>query len=128
MYGTFNRPISPHLSIYIPQISSMLSILHRFSGLLIIITFLITWFLYKITLNLELILIFDKLGFLNKIWFTNFIILNLSFAIIYHILNGLRFISIKFGFFYNLEFLFIFKQIFIIIIFFCIVYIYFICL
>lgn len=32
-YSSVPRPISPHLSIYRPQISSVLSILHRITGL-----------------------------------------------------------------------------------------------
>lgn len=31
-----NRPLSPHLSIYRPQISSVLSILHRITGLALV--------------------------------------------------------------------------------------------
>ncbi|KAA3639018.1 MAG: succinate dehydrogenase, cytochrome b556 subunit [Proteobacteria bacterium] len=30
-----NRPLSPHLQVYKPQLTSMLSILHRISGLLL---------------------------------------------------------------------------------------------
>jgi succinate dehydrogenase / fumarate reductase cytochrome b subunit len=33
---TDNRPTSPHLSIYRPQISTVLSILHRFTGLALV--------------------------------------------------------------------------------------------
>ena len=46
-----NRPISPHLSIYKPQITSILSISHRITGvfqslgLLIIILLLLSLFL-----------------------------------------------------------------------------------
>ena len=48
-----NRPISPHLSIYKPQITSILSISHRMSGvfqslgLLIIVLLLFSLFLGK---------------------------------------------------------------------------------
>ena len=31
--STRNRPLSPHLQIYKPQITSVMSILHRFTGI-----------------------------------------------------------------------------------------------
>ena len=36
-----NRPLSPHLTIYRPQLNSVLSILHRITGIALSITLLI---------------------------------------------------------------------------------------
>ena len=35
-----NRPLSPHLTIYRPQLNSVLSILHRITGVALIISLL----------------------------------------------------------------------------------------
>lgn len=42
-----NRPLSPHLTIYRPQFTSVLSILHRITGIALILTILliVIWFL-----------------------------------------------------------------------------------
>ena len=47
-----NRPISPHLQIYKPQITSILSISHRFTGIILYLsTFLISFWLFCIAFN-----------------------------------------------------------------------------
>ncbi|MFP6755632.1 MAG: succinate dehydrogenase, cytochrome b556 subunit, partial [Alphaproteobacteria bacterium] len=44
-----NRPLSPHLQIYRPQITSVLSILHRLSGVgLGVGTLLLTYWLISV--------------------------------------------------------------------------------
>ena len=42
-----NRPLSPHLTIYRPQLTSVLSILHRITGLGLILSLLlvVVWFI-----------------------------------------------------------------------------------
>ena len=44
--GNENRPLSPHLTIYRPQFTSVMSILHRITGVSLILGILviITWF------------------------------------------------------------------------------------
>lgn len=43
---TSNRPLSPHLQVYRPQITSMLSILHRLTGIALAFgTLLLTYWL-----------------------------------------------------------------------------------
>ena len=47
-----NRPISPHLQIYKPQLTSILSISHRFTGIILYLsTFLISFWLFCIAFN-----------------------------------------------------------------------------
>ena len=50
---TSNRPLSPHLQVYRPQITSMLSILHRLTGVALAVgTLLLTYWLIAGTYKL----------------------------------------------------------------------------
>ena len=89
-------PLSPHLQIYKPQITSLLSITHRISGVALNFSLLILVFgLLCITLGESYFLLF--VSFLSSfpvkilIFFT---ILGFS----YHFLNGIRHIIWDFGF------------------------------
>ena len=93
-----NRPISPHLSIYKPQITSILSISHRMSGvfqslgLLIIVFLLFSLFLGKNSHEFFMLFINSLIGKA----FLYFYVLSLC----YHLFNGIRHIiwDIGFGF------------------------------
>ena len=44
-----NRPISPHLQVYRPQLTSVLSIMHRGTGIALAFgTFLLVWWLFSL--------------------------------------------------------------------------------
>jgi succinate dehydrogenase / fumarate reductase, cytochrome b subunit len=90
-------PLSPHLQIYKPQITSILSITHRITGFSLNFSLLIFVIgLLCITLGEEYYLFFKYL--LNTIpvkIILYFTILGFSF----HLLNGLRHIFWDFGFF-----------------------------
>ena len=93
-----NRPISPHLQIYKPQITSLLSISHRFTGIILYLsTFLVTFFLFSLAFNEELYK-FLTIFFVSKLGKLILFFITLSF--IYHFLNGIRhlFWDIGFGF------------------------------
>nr|YP_009317610.1 succinate:cytochrome c oxidoreductase subunit 3 [Pterocladia mexicana]AOX49062.1 succinate:cytochrome c oxidoreductase subunit 3 [Pterocladia mexicana] len=96
-FSFFNRPISPHLTIYVPQQSSAFSIWHRISGVLI----LLCSFVLVSTLN-NLVLC-NSQNILFEIYFILYFkvirIVSLLFLIIlfYHLFNGLRHI------FWNLD-------------------------
>ena len=93
-----NRPISPHLSIYKPQITSILSISHRMSGvfqslgLLIIVLLLLSLFLGESSHEFFMLFINSLIGKA----FLFFYVLSLC----YHLFNGIRHIiwDIGFGF------------------------------
>lgn len=95
------RPISPHLSIYKPQITSILSITHRLSGvfqsigLIVIFLLLVSMFLGE-TYH-EYYMIFVK-SYLGKA-FIFFYLLSLS----YHMLNGVRHILWDMGFGFEIK-------------------------
>ena len=96
-----NRPISPHLSIYKPQITSILSISHRISGvfqstgLLVIIFLLLSLFLGD-NFHEYFMLFADSL--VGRV-FMFFYILSLC----YHLLNGIRHIIWDFGFGFDVK-------------------------
>lgn len=96
-----NRPISPHLTIYLPQISSISSILHRFSGLILILSLFICIFFNNLINNYYFFNLFYYW------WNYSFILFYFNIEIIfyYHFFNGLRFILLNFGFLYNLKFI-----------------------
>ena len=93
-----NRPISPHLSIYKPQITSILSISHRMSGvfqslgLLLIVLLLLSLILGKNSHAFFMLFINSLVGKA----FLFFYVLSLC----YHLFNGIRHIiwDIGFGF------------------------------
>ena len=83
-----NRPLSPHLSIYRPQLTSMTSILTRITGnALLISALLVVWWLLAASTSAEdfaladsaLTSIFGKLVMLLSLW-----------GLWYHTLAGLR--------------------------------------
>lgn len=77
------RPLSPHLSIYKPQMSSTLSIMHRITGAFLFasISFLSWYFIIDVFygINCEC---FAKI--VNLCWLFS------SFAFFYHLCTGIR--------------------------------------
>ncbi|MGB7262329.1 MAG: succinate dehydrogenase, cytochrome b556 subunit [Albidovulum sp.] len=83
-----NRPLSPHLQIYRPQLTSITSILTRITGnALIIAAFLIVWWLLAAATSAEYFAIAN--GVLRS-WFGKLIFLGSIWAVWYHFLAGLR--------------------------------------
>ena len=80
------NPLTPHLQIYKWQISSLLSITHRITGVInaIAISLIFIWFL--LTINNEKIL-FENI--LNS-FFGKFISVSLCWTFSFHILNEIR--------------------------------------
>ena len=101
-----NRPISPHLQIYKPQITSILSISHRFTGIILYLTtFLITFYLFSLALatsTLEISDIFQEIYKFIMIFFYskfgNLILFLITLSFIYHFLNGIRHLIWDLGF------------------------------
>lgn len=83
-----DRPLSPHLQVYSPQISSMLSILHRATGVALYIgAFLVAALLVTLTYGAEnfavaIELIQHPVG--------QVVVIGLTFCLFYHLLNGIR--------------------------------------
>ena len=82
------RPLSPHLQIYKPQLTSVLSITHRLTGFALSILILLSpVILYFLTLSQDSHSIVVSF-FQNS--FVRFIIFLATFGMSYHLCNGIR--------------------------------------
>ncbi|MEL7114747.1 MAG: succinate dehydrogenase, cytochrome b556 subunit [Pseudomonadota bacterium] len=91
-----DRPLSPHLQIYRPQLTSMSSILVRITGIALLgVALLIAlWFLAAATSETA----FAAMdGFLRS-WFGDLILLGATWAAFYHMLGRLRHVIWDFGY------------------------------
>ena len=83
-----NRPLSPHLQIYRPQITSILSILNRITGIgMALATVLIAWWFLAAATGAEYFKLVD--GFLSS-WFGILILTASLWAFWFHFFNGIR--------------------------------------
>ena len=82
------RPLSPHLQIYKPQISSVLSILHRITGAgLGIGLLLLAWWLIAAASGPDAFATVQ--GFIGS-WLGRLILFGFTLALFFHLLNGIR--------------------------------------
>lgn len=82
------RPLSPHLQVYKPQMTSMLSILHRMTGMLLVLG-LVIYTAWLACAALGLYVYMDFLGLLEtKLGMIAMV--GISFAGFYHFFNGCR--------------------------------------
>ena len=95
------RPISPHLQVYKPQITSVLSIFHRITG--VALTFglilLVAW-IFTLSLGEEY---FEYFVIFIKSWFGLLILFGFTFALNYHLCNGIRHLFWDAGYGYEIE-------------------------
>ncbi|MCL4109794.1 UNVERIFIED_CONTAM: hypothetical protein GTU68_018521 [Idotea baltica] len=83
-----NRPLSPHLSIYRPQLTSMTSIFTRLTGnALLIAALLIVWWFLAAATSPAYFALAD--GVITS-WFGDLVMLGSLWAVWYHFLAGLR--------------------------------------
>ncbi|GAB4227902.1 MAG: succinate dehydrogenase, cytochrome b556 subunit [Kiloniellaceae bacterium] len=83
-----NRPLSPHLQVYRPQITSTLSILHRLTGIALAVgTLLLTYWLVAAAAGPEAFATAQGLigSFIGRL-----LLFGWSFALFYHLCNGIR--------------------------------------
>lgn len=89
------RPLSPHLQVYRPQMTSVLSILHRVTGVALTLgTLLLTWWLVAAAYGPEQFATVQ--GFLGS-FFGQLILWGFTFAVFYHLGNGVRHLAWDFG-------------------------------
>lgn len=83
-----NRPLSPHLTIYRPQLTSMTSILVRITGNALIVgaVLIIWWFAAAATGPGA----FARADYVITSWFGKLVMLGSLLALWYHLLGGLR--------------------------------------
>ena len=83
-----NRPLSPHLQIYKPQLTSVLSIMHRGTGVVLAIGMLfLVWWLVALASGED---VFDTAQKFWGSWIGRLLLLGWSYALFYHLANGLR--------------------------------------
>lgn len=86
--GRAQRPLSPHLQIYRPQLTSVLSITHRGTGIVLALgLLLVPYWLLGIAAGPDtyarLLAHFDA-------WYGRLFLLGVLFSVYYHLCNGLR--------------------------------------
>ncbi len=95
-----DRPLSPHLQIYRPQLTSVLSILHRLTGVALALgTGLLVWWLAAAAAGPEAFA--GANGFLGSV-LGRLLLLGWSFALFYHLCNGIRHLFWDAGFGYEI--------------------------
>ena len=83
-----NRPLSPHLTIYRPQLTSITSILIRITGNAIILcVLLIVWWLFAAATSFYH---FEVANTIMTSWFGKLVLIISLWAVWYHLLGGVR--------------------------------------
>ncbi len=96
-----NRPLSPHMQIYRPQITSVLSILHRITGLLLCLgaVVLVSW-VVAVSLGPDCHATFS--AFIKSLP-GRLLVLGLVFALLFHLCNGVRHLVWDMGYGFALD-------------------------
>ncbi|MEM9764822.1 MAG: succinate dehydrogenase, cytochrome b556 subunit [Pseudomonadota bacterium] len=96
-----NRPLSPHLQIYKPQLHSAMSIFFRMAGVGLSVggVLMVAWFLAAAT-GPDAFAMVDGLitSFIGDL-----VMLGCLAALIYHLLNGLRHLVWDFGYWFDMD-------------------------
>ena len=96
-----NRPMSPHLQIYRPQLTSILSIVHRMTGVgLTLGAVLVVWWLLAAATGADYFATVD--GLLTS-WIGYLVLLGSTWALAYHLLNGIRHLFWDMGYGFEIE-------------------------
>lgn len=84
----FNRPLSPHLKIYRPQINMVMSIFHRLTGTALYFgTLVLTWWLAAAAAGP------DDYTYVSEIlasWPGKIVLFGFTWALMHHLFGGLR--------------------------------------
>jgi succinate dehydrogenase / fumarate reductase cytochrome b subunit len=94
-------PLSPHLQIYRPQWTSVLSILHRLTG--IALTFglvMVTWFFGALSAGPDYFAIFTAFA---GSWMGMFMMFGWSFALCFHACSGVRHLFFDLGYLFDIH-------------------------
>ena len=82
------RPLSPHLQIYRPQLTSVLSITHRAIGIALVLgTLVLVYWLLAAASGAEA---YGSAQQLLGSWPGRILLLGFSFALFFHLCNGIR--------------------------------------
>ncbi len=99
------RPISPHLTIYKPQISSVLSILHRMTGAFLFFSIIILcWLMIALVMQSAGVVLVGRNTYqVIDSWYFKVFLLGLAFCLYYHLLNGIRHLFWDAGYGYEIR-------------------------
>ena len=96
-----NRPISPHLQVYRPQLTSVLSITHRATGVALAVgTIFLVWWLVAAGAGPDYFVYVQ--GIMGS-WLGLLILLGFSWAVFFHLCNGIRHLFWDAGYGFELE-------------------------
>jgi succinate dehydrogenase / fumarate reductase cytochrome b subunit len=96
-----NRPLSPHLQVYRPQITSMLSILHRITGIALAVgTLLLTYWLVAAASGPQAFA--DAQGLIGSL-IGQLMLFGWTFALFFHLCNGIRHLVWDAGYGFEIE-------------------------
>jgi len=95
------RPLSPHLQIYKPQLTSLLSIFHRATGVALSIgsVILVSW---VVALSLGETA-YSSYSMIINSWFGKLVLFGFTFGLFYHLSNGIRHLFWDAGYGYDLK-------------------------
>ncbi|WP_368345688.1 succinate dehydrogenase, cytochrome b556 subunit [Pelagovum sp. HNIBRBA483] len=83
-----NRPLSPHLTIYRPQLTSMTSIFVRITGnALLVAALMIVWWFIAASIGPDQFAVADAV---LRSWFGDLVLFGSLWALCYHTLGGIR--------------------------------------
>jgi succinate dehydrogenase / fumarate reductase cytochrome b subunit len=86
--ASLNRPLSPHLQVYRPQLTSVLSISHRATGIALAVgTLLLAWWLVAAAVGPGPFAVAQ--GFLAS-WIGQLLLLGWTYSLFFHLCNGIR--------------------------------------
>ena len=82
------RPLSPHLQVYKPQLTSVLSITHRGTGVFLSLgALLLAYWLVSLAVSEEL---FNSFHLHTTFWYGKLFLIGFVFSLYYHLSNGIR--------------------------------------
>lgn len=97
---TVRRPLSPHLQIYKPQITSVLSIFHRITGVALSAgTLLLVWWLVAAATSDSA---FATVSMVVGSWVGKLVLFGWTLALWYHFCAGVRHLGWDFGYGFEL--------------------------
>ncbi len=96
-----NRPLSPHLQIYRPQLTSVLSITHRASGVALALgTLLLVWWIASVVRGPDSFALVQHFiaSFIGRL-----LLFGWTWALFFHLANGVRHLAWDAGLGFDLE-------------------------
>jgi succinate dehydrogenase / fumarate reductase cytochrome b subunit len=94
------RPLSPHLQIYRPQMTSVLSVTHRMTGVVLAFAaLLLTYWLASAAYGP---VAFGHAQAVMESWFGRLVLFGFTFSLFYHLCNGVRHLGWDLGWGFDL--------------------------